>query len=403
MAAGARPRELVRPRGSGQKLSVRGPVGCYRDSHKAQRAMTSARSGAAAPLSGGNMRSSGIRFSGRPRTAFGTNASTNWKGSIVNSHNDKTRKTHGYATVNGLKMYYEIEGTGDPLVFIPPAFGFAGLHSFLALVQNHSVVTVDLQGNGRTADIPDRPISIEQYAEDVVGMLKYLKIPKADFFGESYGANTAVMIAVRYPELVGRIATYGATFGPGQIAINPETTRNDEAPTADSRNIQFQRENYKKAAPDPGYWPKIYEKVGKLHWEGFSKEELASIKAPLLVIVGDHDFVRPEHSVQSSKLIPNAELAVIPDASHFVLFSEPDRVIPIIKHFLEKPEKQIALATADMAITPVKPGKGTGEDATRRQESIAMYPACLRAIRGRGRNVGRRALRCSHGLLGEYS
>ena len=98
----------------------------------------------------------------------------------MNSLNGKTRETHGYAPVNGLKMYYEIEGTGDPLVFIPPAFGFAGLESFPELVQNHSVITVDLQGNGRTADLPERPISIEQYAKDVVGLLKYLGIPKAD-------------------------------------------------------------------------------------------------------------------------------------------------------------------------------------------------------------------------------
>ena len=138
---------------------------------------------------------------------------------------------------------------------------------------------------------------------------------QADFFGESYGANTAVMIAVRHPELVGRVATYGATFVPGRIALNPEITHYDEPPTAESRSIQFQRENYKKVAPDPGYWPKLYEKVGRVHWEGSSKEELASIKAPILVIVGDHDFVRPEHSVESSKLILNAELSVIPDAS----------------------------------------------------------------------------------------
>src|SRR5215475_1243290 len=78
------------------------------------------------------------------------------------------KKVHGYAPVNGLKMYYEIEGTGVPLVFIPAAFGFAGQHSFPDLIQNHSVITVDLQGNGRTADIPGRPISIEQYAKDVV-------------------------------------------------------------------------------------------------------------------------------------------------------------------------------------------------------------------------------------------
>jgi pimeloyl-ACP methyl ester carboxylesterase len=112
------------------------------------------------------------------------------------------KKTNGYAPVNGLKMYYEIEGEGDPLVFIPPAFGCAGLKSFPPLAKSHAIVTMDLQGNGRTADMPDRPISIEQYAGDVVALLKHLDISKADFLGESYGGNTAAMIAVRYPERV---------------------------------------------------------------------------------------------------------------------------------------------------------------------------------------------------------
>ena len=73
-------------------------------------------------------------------------------------------------------------------------------------------MTVDLQGNGRTADIAERPISIEQYAEDVVALLRYLEIASADFLGESYGGNTAAMIAVRHPELVRRVVTYSATF-----------------------------------------------------------------------------------------------------------------------------------------------------------------------------------------------
>jgi len=270
----------------------------------------------------------------------------------MNSRVEDPKKIQGYAPVNGLRMYYEIEGTGDPLVFIPPAFGFAGLESFPALVQSHSVITVDLQGNGRTADIPDRPISIEQYAKDVVGLLEYLGISKADFFGESYGANVAVMIAVRYPEFVGRVAANAATFGPPQIALNPETTHFDRPRTPDSGYIQFQRESYKKVAPDPDYWPKIFDKVGSIHWSGFSEEDLASIKAPVLVILGDYDFVRLEHAVASFKLIPNAELAVIPDASHFVLFSEPERVISIVRHFLEKPEKRIPLATAGSGYQP---------------------------------------------------
>ena len=270
----------------------------------------------------------------------------------MNSLNGRTTETRGYAPINGLKMYYEIEGTGHPLVYIPPAFGFAGLKSFPALVQSHSVITMDLQGNGRTADIPERPISIEHYAQDVVGLLRYLGISKADFFGESYGGNTAALIAIRYPELVRRVVTYSATFGLPQIALNPETTHFDDPPTPEARNIQFQRENYKKVAPDPSYWPKIFDKVGTIQWKGFSKEELASIKVPILIVQGDHDFVRVEHAIETAKLVPNAELAVIPDASHFVLFSEQERVIPIVRHFLEKHGKEIPLATAEIGYHP---------------------------------------------------
>ena len=270
----------------------------------------------------------------------------------MNSFLGTTTEARGYAPVNGLKMYYEIEGTGDPLVFIPPAFGFAGRESFPELVQNHSVITVDLQGNGRTADIPERPISIEQYAEDVVGLLKYLGISKADFVGESYGGNAAAMIAIRYPELVRRVVTYSATFAPPPNTLNPETTHYEQPPTAETRDVQFQRESYKKVAPDPNYWPRIYDKVGSIQWKGFSKEDLASMKAPILIVQGDHDFVRLEHSVETVKLIPRAELAVIPNASHFTLSSEQERVIPIIKHFLERPEKQLPLATANVGYHP---------------------------------------------------
>jgi pimeloyl-ACP methyl ester carboxylesterase len=244
---------------------------------------------------------------------------------------------NGYAPVNGLKMYYEMEGTGDPLVFIPPAFGFAGLESFPALVESHTVLTVDLQGNGRTVDIPERPLSIEQYAEDVV---------------ESFGGNTAVMIAVRYPEIVGRVATFGATYGPPQVALNPRTTHFDQPPAAESSYIQYQRENYQRVAPYPEYWPRIFDKLARLQWEGFSKKELASIQAPMLIALGDRDFVRLEHAVESFNLIPCAELAVIPDAGHFTLSSEPDKVIPVVKHFLEKPEKRITVATARTGFHP---------------------------------------------------
>ena len=268
----------------------------------------------------------------------------------MNSLNDRAAESRGYAPVNGLRLYYEIEGSGDPLVRIPPAFGHAGVNSFPALAQNHSVIEVDLQGHGRTADIPERPITFEQHAKDVVGLLKHLGISKADFFGESFGGVIATMIAVRYPELVRRVATYGATFGPPHIAVRPEVLRAHSTPG--SRGIQLQRENYKKVAPDPDYWPKIWDKVASNQWSGFSSEELTSIQAPVLIAVGDHDFVRLEHALETFQLIPNAELAVIPDAGHFVLFSEPERVIPVVEHFLGKPEKRTPFATAETGYHP---------------------------------------------------
>lgn len=260
--------------------------------------------------------------------------------------------TRGYAPVNGLRMYYEIEGIGDPLVFIPPAFGIAGRVSFPGLVDRHSVISVDLQGNGRTADIPDRPISIAQYAKDVVGLLNHLGISKADFLGESYGGDTAALIAVHHPERVRRVATYSATFAPSPGTLDLETTRYDQPPTAETRDIEYQREGYKSVAPDPDYWPTIYGKVTSIRWTGFSKEELASIRVPFLIIQGDHDFVRLEHSVETLKLIPGAELAVIPSGSHFALASEQAKVIPIVSHFLEKSETQLPLAVARIGYHP---------------------------------------------------
>jgi pimeloyl-ACP methyl ester carboxylesterase len=251
-------------------------------------------------------------------------------------------------------MYYEIEGTtaGDPLVYIPNAFGFAGLISFPALLESHSVITMDLQGHGRTADIRDRTLSIEQYANDVVALLKHLGVARADFFGFSFGGNTAAMIALRHPELVRRVATWGATFGPPQAAHNPAMLRFDRPPTADDRAFAFKREAYKRVAPHPEQWPALWAKVAGLAWEGFSGEELASIEAPLLIALGDRDFVRVEHAVEAARRIPNGELAVVPDAGHNAPMSEPERVIPIIKYFLEKPEKRNPVATAGMGYHP---------------------------------------------------
>jgi pimeloyl-ACP methyl ester carboxylesterase len=261
-------------------------------------------------------------------------------------------KPFGYASVNGLRMYYQVEGAGAPLVFVHPALGYGGLESFPGLGEGRKLITMDLQAHGRTADIPDRPLSIEQYAKDVVGLLEYLGISNADFFGESYGGNTAAMIAVRYPQFARRVVTYSATFGPADVAHDPAMVRFDAPPSPHTRDTQFQRESFKKVARDPSYWPTLWEKTGAIQWSGFSHDELRSISVPMLMIVGDRDFVRLEHVLETFRTVPKAEMAVIPDAGHFALYSEPERVIPIVKHFLDKPAANIPVSHAGLGYHP---------------------------------------------------
>jgi pimeloyl-ACP methyl ester carboxylesterase len=198
----------------------------------------------------------------------------------------------------------------------------------------------------------DRPIRFEQHAEDVVALLKHLGIGQADFFGESFGGLIAAIIAVRYPALVGRVATYGAVFGPFQDAFKPEMLATQLSLSAGAYGMQFQRENYKKVAPDPEYWPTIWGKVFSTQWGGLSGAELASIQAPFLIAVGDHDFVRLDHAVETFRTIPNAELAVIPDAGHFVLNAQPEKVMPAIEAFLDAPAVKIPFATTQTGYHP---------------------------------------------------
>ncbi len=258
----------------------------------------------------------------------------------------------GYAPINGLRMYYDIVGTGEPLVYIHGALAHSGLNAFPELAKRHTVISMDLQGHGRTADIADRPLSIQQYAEDVVALLKYLGVEQADFLGDSYGGSTAVMIAVRHPEMVRRVAACAATYTSPDKGHNLEMLRYDEPPTATSRAFEFQRKSYESVAPDPGYWRTFWQKLTEVRWTGFAREELAKIEAPVLIILGDRDFVLVEHGLEALRLIPNAELAVIPDAGHFSLMSQRERVVPIVQHFLEKPARRPPVATAGMGYHP---------------------------------------------------
>jgi pimeloyl-ACP methyl ester carboxylesterase len=240
-----------------------------------------------------------------------------------------------YASVNGLKMYYEIHGTGKPLVVIHGAFGRATAHQ--TLTKGRQQIVVELQGHGHTADI-DRPLTIENMADDVAALLKHLKVERADVFGYSMGGSVALGLAIRHPELVSRVAINGAHFAAIEEAYEPESFKQFKGLPADFAPPPLKAQ-YDKVAPDPKQWPVLVAKVKKmgLEWKGFTREQMKSIKVPVLITLGDRDGVRPEHAVEMFRLIPNAKLAVVPGGDHFLIFTSPETVLAPVAAFLDTP------------------------------------------------------------------
>src|SRR4051812_23868448 len=155
-----------------------------------------------------------------------------------------------YATVNGLKMYYEIRGEGEPLVLLHGAFGVA--MDLPTLAKNRRVIAVELQGHGHTADI-DRPLSVEQLADDTAALLKELKIERADFFGYSMGGKVALGVAIRHPGLVRKLAINGSHFSSMEDAFAPEAFQQFLSLPADFAPPTL-KGPYDKVAPDPKQW-----------------------------------------------------------------------------------------------------------------------------------------------------
>jgi pimeloyl-ACP methyl ester carboxylesterase len=240
-----------------------------------------------------------------------------------------------YATVNGLKMYYEIHGTGRPLVLLHGAFGLATVYPTLA--KNRQVIAVELQGHGHTADI-DRPLTCEQMADDTAALLKELKIEQADVFGYSMGGNVGLALAIRHPELVRKLAINGSYYGKMEDAFEPASFKQFNSLPPDFAPPVL-KGPYDKVAPDPRQWPALVAKVKKmgLEFKGFAREDMKSIKAHVLITDGDRSGVRPEHAVEMFRLIPNAQLAVFPGADHFLLLQSPEKILPTIAAFLDAP------------------------------------------------------------------
>ena len=252
-----------------------------------------------------------------------------------------TPRTRGqYAKINGIQIFYRLYGEGEPILLLHGGMGssdsFKSQVDFFA--KEYSVITPDSRGHGRTND-GDQPISYELMADDMIKLLDHLGIDSVYVVGKSDGGNTGLVMAISYPERIRKLVAVGSNS-------RPEGTKDDymdmisrmTAETA-GRNII---ENYKSLAPDPQHFSIFFEKVKKM-WlsaPNLSQEQLTSIKVRTLLVVGDSDIIKLDHTVELFESIPNAQLCVVPGSSHYVLDERPELLNGIINEFIKGPAER---------------------------------------------------------------
>jgi pimeloyl-ACP methyl ester carboxylesterase len=221
--------------------------------------------------------------------------------------------TSNYTDINGLKMYYQIYGQGKPLILIhgggstiETSFG----HIIPLLAKSRQVIGVELQAHGHTND-RSTPLSFQQDADDIVALLKYIDIHKADFLGFSNGGQTAIEIALRHPQMVNKLiiasAFYKRSAAPPQFWDGFDTATIDVMP-------QALKDGYLKANNDEeGLFNMFRRDVERMKgFKGWTDEQMKSIKASTLVITANNDVGSLEHALEMYHVIPDCELAVFP-------------------------------------------------------------------------------------------
>jgi pimeloyl-ACP methyl ester carboxylesterase len=269
-----------------------------------------------------------------------------------------------YAAVNGLELYYEVHGTGQPLVLLHGAYMTIDAMGEVvpALAETRQVIAVELQGHGRTADI-DRPLTYEQMADDTAALLRHLGIEQADVFGFSMGGGVALQVAVRHPDVVRKLVVASASYT--SDGMHPELLEMIPTITPEVFAGSPIEEDYLRTAPNPDDFPTLVAKLKQLDMEPFAwpPEDIQGISAPTLIIVGDSDAIRLEHAVELFRLLgggvmgdlsglPKSQLAVLPGTTHFVppgngVLDRADWLLSIIPPFLDAPMPEDASTRGD--------------------------------------------------------
>ena len=252
----------------------------------------------------------------------------------------------GYAPVNGLRVYYEIYGEGEPVILLHGAYMTIGLNwaqIIPELSENRQVIALEMQGHGRTADT-ERPFSYAKLADDVAGVMEHLDIGKADIMGYSFGGTIALQLAIQNSERVNKLIIISTAFKfDGWMPEAKQVFASMEPDFLDNTPLQTE---YKNIAPNPEHWHPFVEKFITFDKENYNlgEENIRSIKSPTLLIMGDNDGVSMEHKAEMYKLlggcvfgdmagIPESHLAILPGTGHVSLMMKTKEVLDLVKQF----------------------------------------------------------------------
>jgi pimeloyl-ACP methyl ester carboxylesterase len=249
--------------------------------------------------------------------------------------------------VNGMKMYYEVSGAGEPLIVLHGAYmNIETMGRIIPkLAETHKVYAIEFQGHGRTTDI-DRPITYPNLADDVAAFKTAKGIAKADVFGYSMGAAAGLQLAIRHPAKVGKLAAASVAYDaegwqPEFKAFIPQMTVEMFV------NMPFAKE-YRKLAANPDGFPALVKKLIALEKEPMAWEaEVKALKVPVLMIAGDADVATLEHTVALFRLLgggvmgdmgkplPASRLAVLPATSHTAVITQVELLHGLIEPFFK--------------------------------------------------------------------
>ena len=267
----------------------------------------------------------------------------------------------GYVLVNGLNMYYEVQGVGPGKPALVLIHGgvctidtcFGKVRAPLA--KNRKTVAVELQEHGHTADV-DRPLSFELMADDVAALINQLGLKKVDMIGYSLGGGVALQTAIRYPTVLRKLTLVSTPCK--RQGWYPEVLARMASTNAESAQAMIgspPHQAYASAAPRPQDWPVLVEKTGRLLRQDYDwSADVAALKAPTLLVFADADSVRPEHIVEMFQLrgggkqdagwdgsgMSNARLAILPATTHYNIFFSP-LLAPCVTRFLDEPMPEV--------------------------------------------------------------